>query len=621
MMSARSWRSAVAQRVPMTVGGRTAAVALATAVVAAGCATVPTNGPVQQVGSAQNGLSQEQEYSQPIAVGPESGWKPTQIVDGFLAASASFAGDHQVAKEYLDPAAQAAWHPGWAVTVVRGRPTTTSMGPLPKSVPNQPGMRAQVKVTGLPVATITGSGQYQVYSGSSTKSYDFSLVSINGQWRIDGLPTSQGLLLTDADFQHVYQPRDLYFLSQAGNTLVPDPVFVPQQATNTELATGLVKALLQDPTGWLAGAAVTGFPSHAQPIGQVRIDGQNATVNLGGEHGKPVKATQHQLEQMAAELAWTLATSGPTPVQSVELELNNRPQRIMNSLYQDPQAYQSWMAAQPAGSSLYFVGSNSRVQALSGAGQSGAAQDERVATVPGQAGSTDTPQLSSIAISPKGTSVAGIAAGGAAVYFGALGPGASLKEWRPTSGSCTSVSWDARGDLWVTADGIVWMLPPNGGSAAPVDVPVPAGAAVTDFRVAPDGVRAVMIVHDGSSSHVEVGAITHSGQAATVQQEPVTIGAGVSQPDALSWYGTDDVVVLADSGSSSSAELYEIPLNGGPPTFIATPGAPTSVTATSPIGSVADIVIGLPGDKIMISTDLGAFQPTRAEGQSPVYPG
>ena len=618
MIPARSQPWAVLKRVPTPGAGRTAAAALAMAVVAAGCATVPSNGPVQQVGSAQNGLSQEQEYSQPIAVGPEPGWKPTQIVDGFLAASASFAGDHQVAKEYLDPAAQAAWHPGWAVTVVRGRPTTTSMGPLPKSVPNQPGMRAQVKVTGLPVATITGSGQYQVYSGSSTKSYDFSLVSINGQWRIDGLPTSQGLLLTDADFQHVYQPRDLYFLSQSGNTLVPDPVFVPQQATNTELATGLVKALLQDPTGWLAGAAITGFPAHAQPIGQVRIDGQNATVNLGGEHGKPFKATQRQLEQMAAQLAWTLASG---PVQSVELELNNRPERIMTSLYQDPQAYQGWMPAQHAGSSLYFVASNGAVQTLSGAGQSGAAPGERVATVPGQAGSADAPPLSSIAISPKGPSLAGIATGGAAVYFGALGRGASLKEWRPTSGSCTSVSWDARGDLWITAGGIVWMLPPNGGSAAPVNVPVPGEAGVTDFMVAPDGVRVVMIVHDGSSSHVEVGAITHSGQAAMVQQQPVTIGAGIPQPDALSWYGTDDVVVLADGGSASSAELYEVPLNGGPPTIIAAPGTPTSVTATSPVGSVADIAIGLPGGKIMISTDLGAFQPTRAGGESPAYPG
>ena len=48
--------------------------------------------------------------------------------------------------------------------------------------------------------------------------------------------------------------------------------------------------------------------------------------------------------------------------------------------------------------------------------------------------------------------------------------------------------------------------------------------------------------------------------------------------------------------------------------------APVSVTATSPVGSAADIAIGLPGGKIMVSTDLGAFQPTRAAGQAPAYP-
>jgi hypothetical protein len=619
MISMRSRSREMPKRLRFSACGRTAAVAFAVALVAAGCATVPTNGPVQQVGSAENGLSQEQEYSQPIPVPPEQGWTPLQIVDGFLAASASFAGDHQVAKKYLDPAAQAAWHPGWAVTVVSGAPIVTPLGPLPKSVSGQTDQRAEVKVTGRPVATITGSGQYQVYSGSAAQSYNFSLVSINGQWRIDNLPKSQGLLLTEADFQHVYQPRDLYFLSQTGNSLVPDPVFVPQQATNTDLATGLVKSLLQDPTGWLAGAAVTGFPPHSLPIGQVRIDGQNAIVDLGGEKGKPLKADHKQLEQIAAQLAWTLA-SGPAPVQSVELEVNNIPKKINGVQYQDPQTYQNWVPAQSAGASLYFVGSNSAVQTLSGSGQSGSQQAGRVATVPGAAGSAGAPALSSIAVSPAGDSLAGVAADGSAVYFGELTQGAELKEWRPPSGSCTSVSWDRRGDLWITTTGgLVWMLPPNGGSGSVIDVPLAPGAEVTDFTVAPDGVRVVMIVRNGSSSSVEVGAITHSGQVASVQGLPVTIGAGVSQPDAVSWYGTDDVVVLA--GGSGSEQLYEVPLNGGPPTIIATPGTPVSVTATSPEGSAAQIAIGLSGDKIMVSTGLGAFEPTRAAGQAPAYPG
>jgi hypothetical protein len=610
MITSRSRRSAVTGSPRTGASVRAAVAAFAVAVATAGCATLPTSGAVQQVGAGQNGLSQEQDYSQPVPVGPGPGWSPREIVAGFLAASASFTDDHSVAREYLDSAAQRSWQPGWAVTVVSTL-TTTSVKLLPRPVTNQSQLLAGVKATGLPVATISGSGQYQAYSGSSSQSYPFTLIRTpNGQWRIDKLPTSQ-LLLTQADFQHVYQPRDLYFLSQSGRTLVPDPVFVPQQATNTDLATGLVNALRQDPTGWLSGAAVTGFPAGSHPIGLVRINGSNATVDLGG---KAVTADRQQLEQMAAQLVWTLAT-GPTPVQSVELELNNRPVRIIGQ-YQLPQAYQGWVPSQLAGSVLYFIASAGTVQALSGVGQPGAGQPGRVSAAVGAAG---LPSLTSIAVSPDGRSLAGISAGDAGVYITGLSRGASLREWRPPSGSCTSVSWDAAGDLWITAGDIVWMLPPGGGSAAPVSVDVPPGSDVTDFQVAPDGVRVVMVVRGPSGTQVQLGAITHSGPSASIAQPTVIIGAGIPEPDAVTWYGADDVIVLA--GSPSTAQLDEVPLNGGQPTMITTPGAPESVTATSPEGSAPDIAIGLPGDRILVSTDLGAFQPTRAFGQAPAYPG
>jgi Lipoprotein LpqB beta-propeller domain/Sporulation and spore germination len=611
MITSRSRRPAVTGSLRTAVGLRAAVAVFALAVAAAGCATLPTTGQVQQVGASQNGTSQEQDYSQPVPVGPGPGWTPREIVAGFLAASASFTNGHAVAREYLDSAAQHSWHPGWAVTVVSTTPTTTYVNPLPRTVTNPSQLLAQVKVTGLPVATISDSGQYQVYSGSSSQSYPFTLVrTSNNQWRIDQLPTSQ-LLLTQADFQHVYQPRDLYFLSRSGRTLVPDPVFVPQQATNTALATGLVNALRRDPTGWLSGAVVTGFPAGSHPIGLVRINGPNATVNLGG---KAVTADRQQLDRMAAQLVWTLAT-GPTPVHSVELELNGHPVSIMGSQYQLPQLYQNWVPSQQAGSALYFIGSNGTVQGLSSAGQAGAGQAGHFSV----AGAASLRQLSSIAVSPDGRSLAGISAGGASVYYTGLNRGAPVRKWSPTSGTCTSVSWDAAGDLWITAGGSVWMLQPGqtGASQPPVDVP--PGTDVTDFQVAPDGVRVVMVVRGPSGIRVQLGAITHSGQSASVAQPTVLLDASLPEPDAVTWYGADDIVVLA--GRTSTAQLVEVPLNGGQPTLITTPGAPESVTATSPEGSAPVIAIGLPGDKILLSTDLGAFQPTRVAGQAPAYPG
>ncbi len=601
--------------------GRAVAAAFAVAVVAGGCSTLPTSGAVQLAGAGQVGIGQD--YSQPIPVGPGPGWTTTEIVSGFLAASASFANDHQVAREYLDSTAQHRWRPGWAVTVVSRPPTTSTAAPSirqPLAGQQQEEDQAGVKVTGLPVATLTDTGQYLVSSGSSSQSYDYNLLKINGQWRIDTLPTSQ-LLLTQADFERVYQPRDLYFLTQSGRTLVPDPVFVPQQATNTELATGLVKALLQDPEGWLSGAALTGFPSSVSLIDNpVIINGSNAIVDLGEKHAT---SSRRQLEQMAAQLAWTLG-SGPTTIQSVELQINGRPVQIAGSQYQLPQTFGSWVPTQPDGSSLYVVTSHGAVQELSGIGQPGSGRAAAVPGPAGTAGTAGTPAFSSIAVSPDRRWVAGITVGGGAVYIGGLSHHARLREWRPTSGSCTSVSWDDQGNLWIAAGGEVWMLPPGGTTAPLVTMAgVPPEDEVTQFRVAPDGVRAAMIVRGvfgrRPGSQVQLAAITHSGPSASVGS-PVIIGSAIADPEALSWYGPDYDIVL--SGSSSGAQLYEVPLNGGQPTPIATNGgAPVSVTATNPGGSTAEIAVGLAGGKIMISANPGVFEPARAAGAAPAYPG
>lgn len=600
------------------VRGRAAAAAFAVALAVGGCSTVPTSGPVQQVGAGQLGISQD--YSQPIPVGPGPGWLPYEIVSGFLAASASFANDHQVAREYLDATAQREWQPGWAVTVVSSPPTTTiAPPPLREPLSSQPEAQARVKVTGLPVATLTNTGQYLVSSGSASQSYFYSLLKINGQWRIDGLPPSQ-LLLTQADFQRVYQPRDLYFLTPSGRTLVPDPVFVPQQATNTELATGLVNALLTDGAkGWLSGAVLSGFPSNAQLIDDpVTINGSNVIVNLAEKHAV---SDRRQLDQMAAQLAWTLGNGPTTAIQSVELEIDGHPVQIMGSQYALPQDFAGWVPAQPTGSSFYFIGSHDSVEELSGVGQPGSGH---VAVVPGAAGTAAVPSFSSIAVSPNRRWVAGISADGGAVYIGSLSPGARLREWRPTSGSCTSVSWDDQGDLWIAAGGDVWMLPAGSTSAPLVTLEgVPPQDEVTQFRVAPDGVRAVMIVRgtfaNQPGSEVQLAAITRSGGSASVGP-PVTIGSAIPDPEAVSWFGTDDVIVL--NGSSSGAQLHEVPLNGAQPTAIAvTGGVPVSLTATNPGDSTAEIVLGMSDGKIMTSANLGIFEPAQVPGAAPAFAG
>jgi Lipoprotein LpqB beta-propeller domain/Sporulation and spore germination len=588
-------------------GPRVAAAAAAFAVVlaAAGCAAVPTSGPVQ-VAAGQGALSQEQIYSQPIPEGPGHNWSPGQIVAGFLAASASFARDHAVAREYLDSTAQQDWQPGWAVTVV-SRLTNLAVT-VPKQLTGKPPQLAKVKATGLPVATLTNTGQYLV--SSSAQPFNYSLVKVNGQWRIDTLPRSQ-LLLTQSDFQRVYQSRDLYFVSQSGDTLVPDPVFAPQQATDTELATGLVQALLQDPPGWLADAASTGFPANSYRIGQVRINGPSATVDLTG---KAVTPSHKQLQQMAAQLVWTLE-SGPTNIQAVLLQLNGR--TVAGSQCQLLPTCQGWVQGQSNGSSLYFMNDDGVVQELTDAGQQGPG---RVGPVPGAPGAANPPALSSIAVSPDRRLVAGIAPKGGSYYIGGLSHDASLRHLSTSSGPITSLSWDAQDDLWIVAGGAVWVLPPGGTTPLAVPLNLPPGETVTDLRVAPDGVRAAMIVAstDGKSRpQVQVAAITRGNSSAS-GGEPLTLGSSIADPTALTWYGEDNLIVLA----GNPGQLYEVPLNGGQPTQMpVTGGSPVSVSATWPENSTPDIAVALSNGTIMVSANQSGFEPTRAVGWIPVYPG
>jgi hypothetical protein len=120
---------------------------------------------------------------------------------------------------------------------------------------------------------------------------------------------------------------------------------------------------------------------------------------------------------------------------------------------------------------------------------------------------------------------------------------------------------------------------------------------------------------------VQVAAISHSGTSTTLGQ-PEIIGSAIPDPEALSWYGADDVIVL--NGSPSGPQLYEVPLNGGQPIPIQSPGGElVSVTATAPVGgSAGEIVLGLSDGKIMISANQGAsWVPGRAVGQAPAYPG
>ncbi len=353
--------------------------AAAVGLVACGCAMVPASGNVHTQAIPQAGTGQDNP--QLIPVGPVPGGNQVAIVSGFLAANASFANDPGVALQYLTPAERNSWHPDGGVTVVGNlqKSPTTSFPKRQGSLPSD--QATTVQVTGVQQATLTGSGQYLTSASAESPRivYEFRLIKINNQWRIDHLcevgssprtctPTSQLLLTTD-ELERAYQRRNLYFLDPSGQTLVPDPVFVPQNDTNSDLATELVKGLFKNPQGWLSGAAQTAFPAGTRPLGQVKINGPVATVNLGMS---AAAARSVNRAQLAAQLVWTLTSSsyGPSAIESVELQINGRTVPLNGSQYQLPKMYQPWLS-QPATAGPYFVSQNGPVRMVNGAARPG----------------------------------------------------------------------------------------------------------------------------------------------------------------------------------------------------------------------------------------------------------
>ena len=587
-------------------------VAVALTVLLAGCVSVPTSGHVQAVNITQGGASQGQGYLQPIPAPPGQNWAPQQIVSGFLAANASFASNHGVAREYLTGSASRAWQPGWAVTVFADDPAINHVASAAE-LARSPSPTTVVDVSGQVLGNLSGSGQYAISSATSGHTDEqFILVKNNGQWRISQLPRS--LLLTEAEFRRVYQSRNLYFFDPASQVLVPDPVYVPQEATPTDLVTRLVHALLTAPTGWLLGAAQTAFPLGTRLLnnGEVSLDGGTAIVNLGGA---AASASQTALRELSAQLVWTLAgsSSDQPAIQSVELEINGVPRTLpgSGSPVQQIGMYSGLVPSGAAHGSFYYADSKGAVRSLSGTAQADAPQG---ALVPGQAGTGQT-SLAGIATSPDGRYLAGLDPGGNAVYTGKLSRGAALGQ--RITGHFTSLSWDAHDDLWAAGSNGVWMLPPDGRAPVQVADSLPSGDRVSVLRVAPDGVRCAMIVTGGGGSQLMLAAIVHPAQQQAYLGAPVQISSQNVHFTALTWYDADHVIAL--SQRSNGPVLGEVAVNGEMLSPVPAEQGTVSITADGPSNPV---VAGLSnGQMVTLATLGGLWSGAVGTGRDPAYPG
>ncbi len=639
----------VARPVSWRRAGELAALFASVAAVA-GCVGMPAGGPVGAFSASPASTAQAGDVIGPFPSAPEPGWTASQVVTGFLAASASYPTDAAIARQYLTGAARSSWKPGGSVDVFSRLDVPPQAEVTARDRHGRPDQE-MVEVTGDVQATFNSAGQYVAAQGPgkpAAKLYLFHLVKVNGQWRITNPPENYRML-TAYDFSQAYKAQDLYFFDPADQVLVPDSVFVPLGTPPNVLVTNLVNALIQGPQTPLLKDATDNdvFPAKTAVLG-VTLSGDVAVVNLGGGLAHAARRT---LELVSAELVWTLTGSlggGPQNIPAVELELHGRPVAQPapscgtspgSNPVQKLAAYSCDNPYPPAPGSFYYVDAGQAWSRCSWESQALAGSIGTVVPVFGHAGGrcsfelsqstaappaqqSPVPPLSMVAVSPDRRYLAGVSAAGTAVYIRPLAGGAtSTARLGP---GITALSWDRTDQLWVAQGGSVFVVSP-GGKADPVALT--GLGSVTGLSVAPDGVRVALIVQGASGSQTQlllaaINAVSQSTQPTPGSPAPrewlgpsyVQLGPNVADPVALTWYDADDLIVLSAGG-----KLWQVPVDGqqaaGPDPA---PQGAVSVTADGPANA---LVAGLSGGRLAVSAGLdGPWQVLGGPGQAPAYP-
>lgn len=520
----------------------------------AGCAAIPTSGPVREGPPIAGDPSGQ--VIRVIARPPSAGMTPTQIVRGFLDASASFEGDHSVARQYLTPLASRTWDPAAGVRIYDLVPDVASSG------------ASAVEVTAAVSATISADGALQVSPAIKATTIGFRLEQIEGQWRISGLPS--GLLLSRNDIDRSFRSYNVYFFNPAFDMLVPDPRMLP--VVGGTAATTLMRALLEGPSEWLAPAVTTGFPDGSTlALDAVTIDGGVARVDLDAGALLTDDATRRA---MSAQIVWTLKQVGG--VASVDVRAGGQPLPVAGVL--SPQPRDAWPEFDPdappvPGDGIAIV-----------AGAPVALTEIGTTTLDGWPG--EDLQSSAVALSTISTRVAALDETGT-LWIGLRSSGVPMRQVLEVAG-LSRPAFDRSDTLWtVTPDGTVRAIVPD---SAPVEVPVEGlarGTTVQSIIPAADGTRAALVVQRGARRLLVLARIT-SREGLPTLSGLRRIESAFSQVVDVSWQTATELAVLGSSGAQApSAALIDLDRGS-----VRTLGGPTE-----PVGIAA-----APGRPILVST-------------------
>lgn len=272
------------------------ALAVVAALLLTGCVSVPFSGGVELGGDLNTGVDVDVDF---LPSGPSEGATQEEILRGFLAATTAAQNNYGIARSYLAVEAADVWNP-YESTLVRSRDGVISHldeSTLTYSVPI--------------VASVDAVGRYSVADDAATQTLPaFRFVQEEGEWRIAEL--GNGILISQQAFPSAFSQHTLYYWDAAFRNLVPDLRWFPSRS---EVATRIVRAVLEPPTSWLGqGATVSAIPAGTQlALAPVSVEAGIAQIDLTSE---VLSLTDLERQRLRLQLAASLrAVSGVVGVQ------------------------------------------------------------------------------------------------------------------------------------------------------------------------------------------------------------------------------------------------------------------------------------------------------------------
>ncbi|MFC8304115.1 LpqB family beta-propeller domain-containing protein [Specibacter sp. NPDC057265] len=497
---------------------RTWVMAVVVLLAVAGCAAIPTGGPVGKSDPLTPRNNSVNVNFQQFA--PVEGASPEGIIRGFIEAGTGLSDDFQVARQFLAPGLAQSWSPAQRTLVYRD---TFSI---------EAGAGADSFVlTFDTVSTVDSTGVLTPEKETSSQSLEMKLIQVDGQWRISAAP--DGLVLTEATFQTLYSPFSLYFYDTTFTYGVPDVRWLAARSARTP--TAIVQAMLAGPAPYLQGAVVSAFPSG------ITLERDSVPVNNGlakvGLTAQPLLDTSvKQRQQMHAQLLVTLQKALSTVIE-VQFTADDREVDMGGPV--------------DAITPMVIDNSVPPTQVALVEQELGAFDGRNFAPIPGM------PSVASLepevpAISYDGQRFAFRSAVGNQIYAVAPGqqPVVVLAGVAMTPPSFAPNGWlySAAGD----GSGMVLAIKPDaaGRPGNPVILTVPwlVGQSVSTFRISRDGTRALVISAASGVSRVSITGIFKAGEVPKELTDPLAMNH-TGAPTVGVWTGESSVAVMAPSAS------------------------------------------------------------------------